>query len=88
MEKVSIVLFAVSIIGFLVGDGYIGHIWGLLFFNTSVLFSLSYIIKDLSLGLSEPEAFFVYICLSLYLLAGIFILKYKFTNPNIDEMQK
>lgn len=88
MEKISIILFALGVIGYLINDDLIGHIWGVTFFNTSVLYTLSTLNLSGETNITEQEVFFVFVTTSLFLIAGIFILKYRFKNSNIDEMQK
>lgn len=86
MEAISLALFLLSLLGYLVSEDYIGHIWGVSFFNSSVLFVLISLEHTKMFTISEGEIFFIYTALSILLISGLFVLKGKIKREKIDEI--
>lgn len=86
MEAISLALFLLGLLGYLVSEDYIGHIWGASFMNTCVLFFLLSLESRKEFSIETTEIFFIYISLSILLLSGLFVIRGKVKSEKVDEI--
>ena len=86
MEAISLALFLLGLLGYLVSEDYIGHIWGTSFTNSSVLFFLLSLENRKEFVIDSKEIFFIYVSLSILLLSGLFVIRGKIKRGKVDEI--
>lgn len=86
MEQLSFAMFILSILGFIISNDYVSHIWAVIFFNTSLVLYLGAQTNSEFVYITEVQIIYVYLALNLMLLCGIFVLHKTTDNDNIDEI--
>ena len=88
MEELSFVMFILSILGFVLSNDYVSHIWGAMFLNTSLVLYLGAQTTGGASPLTETQVIYIYIVLNLMILCGIFVLQITTDKDNVDEIGK
>lgn len=88
MEAIALTFFILTLLGYLVSDDYVGHLWGVSFFNTFILFLLLALVEKSNTELTINEIGFLYISLNILLFSGIFVLRSKPKTDKLDEIDR
>lgn len=88
MEEISLALFLLGLLAYLVSEDYVGHLLGANFINSGVLFFLISLSNKEAFAISSREIFFIYVALNLLLISGMFVIKKKPTQEKIDEISE
>lgn len=87
MEIIGLTFFILGLLGYLISEDFIGHLWGTNFINTSFLFFLISLEKNKSFKIDTEEIFFIYVSITLLLISSLFVIRHKAKQEKIEEMQ-